>query len=113
MHELGSGLGAPTPAPYCQLRQGSRTHVTFGSVVRKTSKTCSAELSAYLLAPLCPRLTSGITPTVWVERLSCLVSPAFALEQGLIWLGVVPIQCEIGAIFTHRWCDFWNGSRCG
>ena len=64
-------------------------------------------------SPLCPRLTSGITPTVWVERLFCLVSPAFALEQGLIWLGVVPIQCEIGAIFTHRWCDFWNGSRCG
>ena len=39
--------------------------------------------------------------------------PAFALEQGLIWLGVVPIQREIGVIFTHRWCDSWNSSRCG
>lgn len=39
--------------------------------------------------------------------------PALVLEHGLVWLDVVPIQCEIGAIFTHRWCDFWNGSRCG
>ena len=85
MHELGSGLGAPTPAPYCQLRQGSRTHVTFGSGVRKTSKTCSAELSAYLLAPLCPRLTSGITSTVWVECLSCLVFPPLSLS--MVWYG--------------------------
>ena len=47
-------------------------------------------------SPLCPRLTSGITPTVWVERLFCLVSPAFALEQGLIWLGVCPSSVRSG-----------------
>ena len=37
------------------------------------------------LPPLCPRLTSGITSTVWVECLSCLVFPPLSLS--MVWYG--------------------------
>lgn len=45
------------------------------------------------LPPLCPRLTSGITPTVWVERLSCLVSPPLSLS--MVWYGSVPSSSSV------------------
>mgnify|MGYP000681439705 CR=1 FL=1 len=66
--------------------------------------------------PLLPPISS---PNEWgcsnrLGRASLLPRiPAFALEHGLTWIGAEPIQREIGAIFTHRWCDSCNSSRCG